>query len=165
MNSISKIRVYTNGLAIENTGAYAYIVLESQGANVNIAGAEAAMFAPSVLKAKFAQGGKCSSPDRMMMRAVYEGVRHCPNGSSPEVYLENFLVPSMLEVAKAGEEDGDIAVKYRQYIAANRITPQFIIAKHYNGKDLPDNDHDEWTWWAHHLCEDAIKRFNKENKQ
>ena len=50
MNSNSKIRVYTNGIAVKGTGAYAYIVLESQCSQ--IAGEKMIAFAPSVLKAK-----------------------------------------------------------------------------------------------------------------
>lgn len=162
MNSTSnKIRVYTNGIADGDVGAYAYIVLESRNCGEVLGGT---MFAPSLLRSKFAQAGKSSSKDRMKMRAVYEGVRHCPDGTEVEIYTDDFLVDSCLKVTKATEEDGDIAVRYRQYIADHRITPKFIITKVYKDADLPDNDHDEWTWWAHHLCCDAVKRFRKENK-
>ena len=167
MNSTSnKIRVYTNGIVHEDTGAYAYIVLESKDCGeVEIAGAKGRMFAPSVLRAKFAQAGKATDDTRMKMRAVYEGVRHCPDNTTVEVYTDNFLIDTCLRNTKPTEEDGDIAVRSRQYVLEHHIEAQFIITKYYNEKDLPNNDHDEWTWWAHHLCEDAIKRLNKDNKK
>lgn len=161
MESISKIRVYTNGLVKDGVGAYAYIVLESKGTEVEIAGAKGHMFAPSLLRAKFAMAGPCKDDTRMKMRAAYEGVRHCPNGVTVEVYTDNFLVDTCLRTTKATEQDGDIADRYRTHIANSRITAEYHITKVYNGKDLPNNDHDEWTWWAYHLCEDAIKRYNK----
>ena len=100
----------------------------------------------------------------MKMRAVYEGVRHCPDGAEVEVYTDNFLIDTSLRNTERNQEDGDIAVKYRQYIAEHRVNPAFVITKHYNEKDIPANDHDEWNWWAYHLCEDAIKKYKKEHK-
>lgn len=161
MSSTSKIRVYTNGIAVKGTGAYAYIVLESENCGDFHGGT---MFAPSVLKAKFAQSGPATDEMRMKMRAVYEGVRHCPDGREVEVYTDNFLIDSALKTTTKEMEDGDIAERYRQYVAAHRIDVVFCITKYYNGNDLPNNDHDEWTWWAHQLCEDAVKRYNKEHK-
>lgn len=165
MNSISKIRVYTNGIAVKGTGAYAYIVLESKDCGeVQIGEGKGRMFAPSLLKAKFAKAGPATDEMRMKMRAVYEGVRHCPDGVEVEVYTDNFLIDTALKTTPRNMEDGDIAERYRQYVAAHRISVVYNITKYYNENDLPNNDHDEWTWWAHHLCEDAIKRYNKENK-
>ena len=161
MSSNSKIRVYTNGIAVKGTGAYAYIVLESQCGQ--LAGEKIIAFAPSVLKAKFAQSGPATDEMRMKMRAVYEGVRHCPDGREVEVYTDNFLIDSAMRTTTKDMEDGDIAERYRQYIAKHRITVVYIITKYYNEKDLPANDHDEWTWWAHQLCEDAVNRYKKEN--
>lgn len=165
MDSLSKIRVYTNGLVKDGVGAYAYIVLESQGSDAEFSGVNVKVFTPSVLRAKFAMAGPCEDDTRMKMRAAYEGVRHCPDGSSVEVYTDNFLVDSCLETIKADEEDGDIAERYRRHIKDSGIKTEYCITKVYNGRDLPDNDHDEWTWWAFHLCEDAIKRYNKEHKK
>lgn len=165
MNSTSKIRVYTNGIAVKGTGAYAYIVLESENCGeVKMGDGRGQMFAPSVLKAKFAQAGPAKDEMRMKMRAVYEGVRHCPDNTEVEVYTDNFLIDSAMQTTRRDMEDGDIAERYRQYVAIHNVKPVFIITKYYNENDLPNNDHDEWTWWAHHLCEDAIKRYNKENK-
>lgn len=158
----SKIRVYTNGLVIGEVGAYAYIVLESPcKGEMKIGDGAGIAYGPSIVRAKFAQAGPATDEMRMKMRAAYEGVRHCPPGAEVEVYTDNFLVDPALRTTKREQEDGDIAVKYRQNIADSRVQPSFIITKHYNGKDIPDNDHDEWTWWAHHLCEDAIKKYNK----
>ncbi len=165
MESLSKIRVYINGLVKDGVGAYAYIVLESQSGEVEIAGAKATAFAPSLLRAKFAMAGPCDDDMRMKMRAAYEGVRHCPNGAAVEICTDNFLVDSCLKTIKATEKDGDIADRYRKYLATSGITTTFCIAKTYNGNDLPSNDHDEWTWYAYHLCEDAIRRHNKNNNR
>lgn len=165
MKSNSKIRVYTNGLAIKGTGAYSYIVLESKDCGeVSIGDGRGQMFAPSVLKAKFTQAGPATDEMRMKMRAVYEGVRHCPDGVEVEVYTDNFLIDSAMKTTTREMEDGDIAEKYRQYLEVHKVEPVFIITKYYNGTEFPNNDHDEWTWWAHHLCEDAIKKYNKEHK-
>ncbi len=165
MESTSKIRVYTNGLVKDGVGAYAYIVLESQGEEIEIAGAKATAFSPSLLRAKFAMAGPCKDDMRMKMRAAYEGVRHCPNGAAVEIYTDNFLVNSCFDSLKATEEDGDIADRYRRHIAASDIKVGYCITKVYHDKDFPDNDHDEWTWLAYHLCVDAIKRYNKGNKK
>lgn len=165
MGSISKIKVYTNGLVKDGVGAYAYIVLEDRGEDVNLAGVDVRVFAPSLLRAKFAMAGPCKDDMRMKMRAAYEGVRHCPNGTAVDVYTDNFLVGSCLEVTKPDEEDGDIADRYRKHLASSGIKATYYIAKVYNGKDLPDNDHDEWTWFAYHLCEDAIRKYDKEHKK
>ena len=161
MGSLSKIRVYTNGLVKDGVGAYAYIVLENPGAKIE--GMDASVLCPTILRAKFAMAGPCKDDVRMKMRAAYEGVRHCPDGTAVEIYTDNFLVDSCLETIDPAEEDGDIADRYRRHIAASGITAEYCITKVYNGRDLPDNDHDEWTWWAYHLCEDAIRRYNKEN--
>ncbi len=164
-STFDKIRVYTNGAVVDGIGAYTYIVLESKDCGVVQMGeGRGRMFAPSVLKAKFAQAGKSTSEDRMKMRAVYEGVRHCPDNTEVEVYTDNFLIDSCLKVTKPNEEDGDIAERYRRYVAEHHISVVFCITKVYNEKDLPNNDHDEWTWWALYLCKDAIKRYIKENK-
>ena len=161
----NKIRVYTNGLVAEGVGAYAYIVLESVNCGeVQLGEGRGTMFAPSMLKTKFAQAGKATDETRMKMRAVYEGVRHCPDGAEVEVYTDNFLVDSCLKTIGANEQDGDIAERYRRYVSQHAITPVFHITDVYKENDLPSNDHDEWTWWAHHLCKDAIKRYFKENK-
>ena len=166
MDSTSKIRVYTNGIEADGIGAYAYIVLEGKClGDIKIGSGAGRAFAPSLLRAKFAQAGRAADDMRMKMRAVYEGVRHCPDGTSPEVYTDNFLISPALDTTKLGEEDGDIADRYRNYIAAHRITPQFMAAKVYNDRDLPANDHDEWTWYALALCKYAIRRFVKENKK
>jgi len=158
----NKIKVYTNGIAEEGTGAYSYIVLESKNCgDVNIAGAEGCMYAPSILRAKFAQAGPATDDMRMKMRAVYEGVRHCPDGIEVEVYTDNFLIDSMMKTTAPHMQDGDIAERFRRYTAEHQIKVVYCITKHYNGNDFPNNDHDEWTWWAYHLCEDAIKKFNK----
>lgn len=165
MNSTSKIRVYINGVVKEGVGAYAYIVLESKNCGeVQIGEGRGTMFSPSVLKAKFAQAGPAQDDMRMKMRAAYEGVRHCPDGMEVEIYTDNFLVDSALKTTLRNMADGDIAEKYRNYVYEHRCRPVYVITKVYNEKDLPANDHDEWTWWAYHLCEDAIKRYNKENK-
>lgn len=161
MSSNSKIRVYTNGIAVKGTGAYAYIVLESQCGQ--LAGEKIIAFAPSVLKAKFAQAGPAKDEMRMKMRAVYEGVRHCPDNTEVEVYTDNFLIDSAMQTTTRDMEDGDIAERFRQYVAIHNVKPIYVITKYYNEKDLPANDHDEWTWWAHQLCEDAVKRYKKEN--
>lgn len=165
MESLSKIRVYTNGLVKDGVGAYAYIVLESRGGEMEIAGEKVTAFSPSILRAKFAMAGLCDDDMRMKMRAAYEGVRHCPNGTAVEIYTDNFLAGTCLETTKPTDEDGDIAERYRKYLATSGITVKFRTTKVYNGKELPGNDHDEWTWWAYHLCEDAIKRYNKENNR
>ena len=163
MNSTSKIRVYVNGMAINGVGAYTYIILESKVADEDLFGVDMQTFAPSVLKAKFTQAGQSNDEMRMKMRAVYEGVRHCPDGAEVFVYTDNFLIDSAMQTTPREMEDGDIAEKYRQYLAVHGVTPVFVITKYYNEKDLPANDHDEWTWWAHQLCEDAIKRYKKEH--
>lgn len=156
MNSTSKIRVYTNGLVQNGAGAYAYIVIESESAG-EILGGHA--YKPSVLRSKFSQAGPAKEEIRMKMRAVYEGVRHCPDGYEVEVYTDNFLVDTALRTTEPNQEDGDIAERYRRYIAQHGIKPQFIICKHYNERDLPANDHDEWTWMAYHMCEKAIEDY------
>ena len=166
MTSTSKIRVYTNGVVEDGKGAYAYIVLESKDCGVvQIGEGRGRMFAPSILRSKFAQAGPANDEMRMKMRAVYEGVRHSPDNSTVEVYTDNFLIDTALRNTKPTEEDGDIAVRYRQYVSEHHITVQYIITKYYNENDLPANDHDEWTWWAHQLCMDAIKRLSKDNKK
>lgn len=165
MTSTSKIRVYTNGLVDDGIGAYAYIVLENEDCGeVQIADGKGRMFAPTLLRAKFAQAGKADDDCRMKMRAVYEGVRHCPDGMQVEIYTDNFLLENVFNITKANETDGDIAQKYRTYIAEHGISVLFFITKVYHGRDFPDDDHCEWTWFAHNLCEDVIKRFKKENK-
>ena len=69
MSSNSKIRVYTNGIAVKGTGAYAYIVLESKDCGeVNFGDGKGRMFSPSLLKAKFAQSGPATDEMRMKMR-------------------------------------------------------------------------------------------------
>ena len=160
MNSTSKIRVYTNGLIVEGVGAYAYIVLESKNlGTIGFGDGCGAAFGPSSLKSKFAQSGPATDEMRMKMRAVYEGVRHCPDGYEVEVYTDNFLVDTALRTTEPNQEDGDIAERYRKYIAQHGIKPQFIICKHYNERDLPANDHDEWNWMAYHMCEKAIEDY------
>lgn len=157
MNSTSKIRVYTNGLIDDGVGAYAYIVLESKDlGTIDFGEGSGRAFAPSELKSKFSQAGAATDEMRMKMRAVYEGVRHCPDGSEVEVYTDNFLIDTALKTTAPNQEDGDIAERYRRYVAQHGITPKFIICKHYNEKDLPANDHDEWTWLAYHMCEKSI---------
>lgn len=158
----SKIKVYTNGLVEDETGAYSYIVLECKsGGEIEIAGGRGQLFLPSILRAKFAQAGKATDDTRMKMRAVYEGLRHCPDGMEVEVYTDNFLMSNLLEITKPNEEDGDIAERYRKYIAEHHLTPQFSYTAVYNEKDFPCNDHDEWTWYAHWLCENEIKKFKR----
>lgn len=165
MISNSKIRVYTNGIVKDDIGSYAYIVLENNSAGILETGnGGGRVFSPTILKAKFAQAGKTDKAVRMQMRAVYEGVRHCPDGSDVEIYTDNFLMDHIIETTQINEEDGDIADRYRRYIAEHRIIPHYNFTKVYNGNDLPDNDHDEWTWYAHWLCENEIKRFKKGNK-
>ncbi len=165
MDSLSKIRVYTNGLVENGVGAYAYIVIENVIEDAKIVGLDTTVINPSLLRAKFAMAGPCEDDMRMKMRAAYEGVRHCPAGTAVEVYTDNFLVDSCLDTIKAAEEDGDIADRYRKHLASSGIKATYHIAKVYNGRDLPDNDHDEWTWFAYHLCEDAIRKYNKEHKK
>lgn len=162
MNSTSKIRVYTNGIVNNGTGAYAYIVIESESAG-EILGGQA--HKPSILRSKFAQAGPATEEVRMKMRAVYEGVRHCPDNSSVDVYSDNFLLKSIFETTLPNMQDGDIAERYRNYVFSHGITVNYIITKHYNERDFPNNDHDEWTWWAYNLCENAIKSFNKTNNK
>lgn len=165
MNCLSKIRVYTYGIVQDGIGAYAYIVLESEDCGeIEVGGGRGRLFAPSLLKAKFAQAGPATDDVRMKMRAVYEGVRHCPDNRAVEVYTEHPLIDTILRDTKPTEEDGDIAVRYRQYLAEHKIQPTFGINRAYNGRDFPNNDDDEWSWWAHTLCEDAIKRYEKEHK-
>ena len=165
MNLISKIRVYTNGLIIDGVGAYAYIVLESPcHGEVKIGDGAGIAYGPSAVRTKFAMAGPATDEMRMKMRAVYEGVRHCQDGTEVDVYTDNFLIDTALRNTERNQEDGDIAVRYRQYVAEHRVQPSFIIIKHYNEKDLPDNDHDEWNWLAYHLCEKAIENYNNEHK-
>ena len=164
MNSTSKIRVYTNGLVDDGVGAYAYIVLESKDlGTIDFGEGSGRAFAPSELKSKFSQAGAATDEMRMKMRAVYEGVRHCPDNTEVEVYTDNFLIDSAMKTTRRDMEDGDIAERFRQYVAIHNVKPVYVITKYYNEKDLPANDHDEWTWWAHQLCEDAVKRYKKEN--
>lgn len=166
MNSISKIRVYTNGVEEEGTGAYAYIVLENKDCGtVKIEDGGGRIFSPSLLRAKFAQAGATTDEMRMKMRAVYEGIRHCPDGSNVEVYTDNFLIETTMRTSTRDMVDGDIADKYRRYIEEHRIHPTYFATKVYYKNDLPANNHDEWTWWARFLCEYAIKKYNKENKK
>ena len=165
MTSTSKIRVYINGIVDEGVGAYAYIVLENKDCGVvQITNGKGRLFAPSLLRAKFAQAGKANDDCRMKMRAAYEGVRHCPDGAQVEIYTDNFLLDDMLQSTRPNDADGDIAQKYRDYIAAHGIRVSFVMTKTYHGKDYPANDHDEWTWYAHWLCENEIKKFKKTNK-
>lgn len=161
MSSTSnKIRVYTNGLVQKNVGAYAYIVLENENCGeVDFGEGKGRMFAPSSLKCKFAQAGPATDEMRMKMRAVYEGVRHCPDGAEVEVYTDNFLIDTTLNKTTPAEADYDIAIRYRQYVAQHGVKPQFILCKHYYENDLPANDHDEWAWLAYHMCEKAIKEY------
>ena len=161
MNSTSKIRVYTNGLVVEGVGAYAYIVLESKNlGTIDFGDGCGAAFGPSSLKSKFAQSGPATDEMRMKMRAVYEGVRHCPDGSEVEIYSDNFLVDTALNTTQPEQIDGDIAVRYRHYVAQHNIKPKFFTCRHYNERDLPANDHDEWTWLAYHMCEKEIENEN-----
>lgn len=160
MTSTSKIRVYTNGITMNGVGAYAYIVIESKDCGVlDFGDGNGRMFAPSKLCSKFSQAGPAKEEMRMKMRAVYEGVRHCPDGSEVDVYTDNFLIDTALKTTEPNQEDGDIAERYRKYIAQHGINPQFVICKHYNENDLPANDHDEWTWMAYHMCEKAIEEY------
>lgn len=166
MRSSSKIRVYTNGIAVKGTGAYAYIVIESKEQSLTENGnGSLCVLSPSTLKAKFAQSGPAKDEMRMKMRAVYEGVRHCPDNMEVEVYTDNFLIDTAMRTTTREMEDGDIADRYRQYVAAHRISVVYRITKHYNGNDFPNNDHDEWTWLAYNLCENAIKKYDKEHKK
>ncbi len=158
-----KIKVYVDGVIENDTGAYAYVVLESKNCGpINIAGADGRAYGPSELKARFGQAGKSNDRVRMSLRAVYEGVRHCPDGCEPEVYTESYFLDSILESTPANGKNGDIAERYRKYVAEHHITPVFIITDVYGGFDLPDDDHKEWTWMARNLCEEAIKTY-KEN--
>lgn len=160
MNSNSKIRVYTNGLIIQGVGAYAYVVLENNSVGaLDFGEGNGTAYGPSSLKSKFSQAGPAKDEMRMKMRAVYEGVRHCPDGAEVDVYTDNFLVDTALRITEPNQEDGDIAVRYRQYIAQHGIKPQFIICKHYNEKDIPANDNDEWNWLAYHMCEKSIENY------
>jgi len=160
---LSKIRVYTNGLVEDGVGAYAYIVLETRCEKAQIDGLEAKVFSPAILRAKFAMAGPCDDDMRMKMRAAYEGIRHSPNETDVEIYTDNFLVDSCLKTIKVTDRDGDIAERYRRYLADSGMTVNYCVTKVYNGNDFPANDHDEWTWFAYHLCEDAIRRYNKSN--
>lgn len=165
MEYTSKIRVYTNGVVMNGVGAYAYVVLENENCGeIEVGEAKGRLFAPSLLKAKFAQAGVAAEDVRMKMRAVYEGVRHCPDGRQVEVHTDNPLLNIILQDTKPDQEDGDIAVRYRQYIAEHKIQPQFVIVRTYCDRDFPNNDNDEWSWWAHTLCTDAIKKWQKEHR-
>ena len=160
MNSPSKIRVYTNGLIKNKVGAYAYIVLESKNLGVvDFGEGSGRAYGPSELKSKFAQAGPANDEMRMKMRAVYEGIRHCPDNAEVDVYTDNFLIDTVLRTTRQHEEDGDIAVRYRNYISQHGVKPNFVICKHYNEKDLPANDHDEWTWLAYRMCEKEIEEY------
>lgn len=161
-----RIRVYTCGLAIEGTGAYTYIVLENTDCGeVAVGDARGRLEGPTILRARFSQAGPAKSEERMKIRAVYEGVRHCPDGATVEIYTDCFIMQQILFTTKPTDADGDIVERYRRYIAEHRIMPKFFSTKVYNEKDLPCNDHEEWTWWAHDLCRDAIRRYDKENKK
>lgn len=166
MKSDSKIRVYTNGMVAKGAGAYAYVVLESKECgDVRIGDGFGRMSGPSKPRAEFAQAGPATDEMRMQMRAVYEGVRHCPDNAHVEVYGDNFLLECAFESVTRVMENGDIAERYRQYVAAHKISVSFVITNRYRADDLPCNDDDEWTWYAYHLCEKAIKRYNKGNKE
>lgn len=97
----------------------------------------------------------------MKMRAVYEGVRHCPDNAEVEICTDSLRMDFLLKTTRAGEENGDIAARYRRYVADHGISVHYCVTEAYNGDDLPANDHDEWTWWARHLCDDAIGRFQQ----
>lgn len=150
--SLSNIRVYTHGYvdARSECGAYAYIVLSGK--------------LPREPLNCFAQAGKTTDVMRMKMRAIYEGVRHCPDGVSVEIYLGDTLLTPVLETATGADFNADIAERYRRYIGEHRITPVFVQTKMYSDNDLPSNDHDEWVWYAHRLCEEAIEKHLKEQK-
>lgn len=160
MSSTSKIRIYTNGVITDGVGAYAYIVLESENLGIiDFGEGSGTAFGPTMLRSKFAQAGPASDVMRMKMRAVYEGVRHCPDGVEVEVHTDNFLIDIALNTTAPNQEDGDIAERYRRYIAQHGIKPTFILCKHYNERDLPANDHEEWTWLAYRMCEEAIESY------
>lgn len=160
MSSTSKIRVYTNGLIVDVVGAYAYVVLESKNCGVvDFGEGKGTAYGPSELKSKFSQAGPATDEMRMKMRAVYEGVRHCPDNTEVDVYTDNFLIDTVLRTTEPHQEDGDIAVRYRNYVVQHGIKPNFITCKHYNEKDLPANDHDEWTWLAYRMCEKEIENY------
>jgi len=161
-----KIRVYTNGVAAKGAGAYAYVVLESKDCgDVSIGDGSGRMFGPSRPRAEFAQAGAATDEMRMQMRAVYEGVRHCPDNAHVEVYGDNFLLECAFESVSKDMENGDIAERYRGYVAEHKISVAFFVTNRYKADDIPCNDHDEWTWYAYHLCERAIRQYNKENKE
>ena len=156
----NKIRVYTNGVVHDGTGAYAYIVLEDKDLSTPAVASSVriGLSSPSLLRAKFAQAGKSDSAVRMKMRAAYEGVRHCPDGRAIAIYTDEYLLQGYLDDEKLSASNNDIASKYRTYIVEHKLDVTFLFAETYKKDDFPDNDHDEWTWWAHSLCEDAIKR-------
>lgn len=152
-SNFDKIRVYTHGIAYEGRGAYSYIVLENRDCGeVAIASGKGRLLAPTSLKAKFAQGGKADDEMRMKMRAVYEGLRHCPDGSPVDVFTDSTLVKRSLDTTEEGEGNYDIASRYRGYLAAHGIQPMFALAALRILDDLPDNDHDEWLWMAEQMC-------------
>lgn len=157
------IRVFTDGIVKNGIGAYAYAVVENKdGGQVQIGDSKGTMvFTSGFLRASYAQAGKTLDDDRMKMRAVYEGVRHCPDGVGVKVATDDFLMQAALKVTMPNQVNGDIAAKYRAYIEAHRISVSFALTDYYNGDDLPDNDHDEWTWYVRNLCEQAIKNYAK----
>lgn len=148
--SLSDVRVYTHGLVSNGCGAYAYAVLGGDY--------------PAEPLNRFSQAGRATDAVRMKMRAVYEGVRHCPDGVRARVYVDDLALSSVLGTATGGDANADIAERYRAYIREHRITPAFVTAGAYLGDDLPCNDHDEWVWYSHQLCEDAIEKHLKEQK-
>lgn len=152
-SNFDKIRVYTHGAAHDGKGAYSYIVLENKDCGAaKIASGQGRLLAPTSLKAKFAQGGKADDEMRMKMRAVYEGLRHCPDGMPVEVFTGSALVKRSLDTTNEGEANWDIASRYRDYAAAHGIEPTFSISTLQIVDDLPDNDHDEWLWLAGQMC-------------
>lgn len=159
--SPSDVCVYTHGAVKGEYGAYAYIILDCKDYGL-IDGIQ--WRTPVTIKSKFVQGGKTTDSMRMKMRAIYEGVRHSPDGSTVKVYLGDNLLVTVLETAVSGDPNFDIAQKYRSYIQEHRITPVFEYTKMYSDSDFPCNNHDEWIWFAHQLCESEILRLKAAKK-
>ena len=153
MESTSKIRVYTAGIEKNGVGAYAYAVLEVTpgmrgGDVINV-------------RSRFAQAGPCKNDLRMKMRAFYEGIRHCPDGTEPEVLSDCYPIKEMLYNTNKYSENGDIAERFRQYILEHNVRPSFCLTDIYAEDDLPCDGHQECTWMVNNLCEEAIERYNE----
>lgn len=156
MKSNSKFRVYTGGIERKGIGAYSYVVLEVEPGEH---GGEIVS-----MRSRFAQAGASKNALRMKMRAFYEGVRHCPDGAEAEVLSDYYSVKELLETTGRYDENGDIAERYRQYVGEHNVNPSFCLAEVYADDDLPCDGHQEWTWMANQLCEDAIKQYLEQRR-